>query len=518
MSVSVAAAVTVTGCSLRGFDRVACAVDADCEAFGISACMPSGYCSQFAGACAASNECHDALGFGYQCGVTGACEPLVLPPRCQTMEPFPGRLLEPGEFSDAVVFGSIADRSESWQLIAHNSQRLAILQANESGGLSNERDFGMIFCDTARDDTYDSLTRTEAAVEVSRFLSEEAGLPVVTGTGASSDFAAIYDRLVTMRPNLPIAEQSLLLSASATSPALTTLDTPEATDETPGLLWRTAPPDSLQAVKISEDMRARGVERVVVVHETGAYGEGLQSAFSTTFAAAGGTVVASFPFTDESQRAEQVANAANENFEEVLFVAQSTDVVAFLGAAGSIAGFDSRGIFVPDAAGGADTLAVSDQEVLARVRGTRPAAPGGPVFQAFISAFTLEYGTDPSDSVFVANAYDAAWLAVYGSVWSAAQREGLILADEVARGLRRVSAGPSIEIRGSTLANVRSNFQSGSSVNLIGTSGDLDYDPVSEETTAPLEVFVVAPRCTTPSVNAFGVVNVGQDRPSCIPE
>ena len=35
------------------------------------------------------------------------------------------------------------------------------------------------------------------------------------------------------------------MSPSATSPALTELE-PAASDETPGLLWRTVPPDSLQ--------------------------------------------------------------------------------------------------------------------------------------------------------------------------------------------------------------------------------------------------------------------------------
>jgi ABC-type branched-subunit amino acid transport system substrate-binding protein len=55
------------------------------------------------------------------------------------------------------------------------------------------------------------------------------------------------------------AAGSLLISPSSTSPALTTLDGLTCSDNEPGLLWRTVPPDELQGQVIAQDLAARGI-------------------------------------------------------------------------------------------------------------------------------------------------------------------------------------------------------------------------------------------------------------------
>ena len=85
---------------------------------------------------------------------------------------------------------------------------------------------------------------------------------------------------------------------------------------------------------------------------------------------------------------------------------------------------------------------------------------------------------------------NAAWLLVYGAAWAILQEDGLT-GINMARGLRRVSDGDSVEVRAGGWVSVQQAFRDGRSINAAGASGPIDYDPDTEETAADIEVWEI---------------------------
>jgi len=436
-----------------------------------------------AGTCADSAQCRDAFGWGWSCGEEGLCEEAVAPARCG--ETWPEDLLEnPGDYEDSIVFGVNYDRSSfGLEVLA---ARLAIIQANEQGGLEGQ-DYALIECSNEPNASYDSLTQDEANEEVTRWLADDIGVAGIVGPATSGRTEAAYQVAAPLG--------TLIISPSATSPALTELDGLTSTASDPGLLWRTAPPDDLQGKVIAEYMTATlNVQEVAVIHETGPYGEGLADAFVENFT---GTI-SRRSFSSNSERDEAIASIGDAN--EVLFIAaEKADLIAFFYAASQISAFNDKkdpvGIFLADGAYYIDVFEeVSDVDYLfGQIRGSRPTSIPGVVYDGFSAAYAAAFGgQDPGEAGYTAYAYDAMWLLLYGSAWSLHQEDG-ISGIGIGRGLRKISSGDPIDIKPSTWITARAQFKAGESVDVTGASGALDYDLNSGETSAPIEIWGVEP-------------------------
>ncbi len=437
--------------------------------------------------CKLNSDCRDRFGFGWVCADSGFCEEAQHITRCASS--FPEDLFfDPQEHSDTIVFGNIMDRSLATHRAREKSARLAIKQADDEGGLSL-RDFGVVFCTIEEDPEFDDLTRPEAAVYVSDYLVNTLGVPAVIGPASSDDVNTVFTQI-----NGAGAE-ALFISPSATSPALSALDPATVDDDHPGLFWRTAPPDSLQGAAIAYDMRTtRNIDNVAVIYQTGSYGEALSTVFSQEFQKDGGTLPTLFSYETDGQRSEAIGMVAMGSFQEVLFVSSQTQqVIEFMDAAATLTGYDGMGIFLTDAAANQDLLMEADPTRFPQVRGTRQ-APLDPdkdlVYATFLANYSSEYGEDAQLFSFTANAYDAAWLLVYGSAWALYQ-DGSISGLNIAKGLRQVSNGESIGLLPTTWNQVREKFQRGDSINVEGASGSLDYDPVTEETSGRIETWQI---------------------------
>jgi ABC-type branched-subunit amino acid transport system substrate-binding protein len=184
---------------------------------------------------------------------------------------------------------------------------------------------------------------------------------------------------------------------------------------------------------------------------------------------------------------------------EVLFISSQQDwVVKFLNAASGQPGYQKKGIFLTDAAANQTVLsmAAAASGLFSRVRGTRPAPRDARdyVFASFVANYKAEYaGEDPSASTYSHHAYDAAWLALYGTAWSRLRENGVVSGLGVARGLRHVSsAAMPTAIIPSSWPTVLNAFRSGGSVNLSGASGELDFDAVTRSVKAPIEIWSIA--------------------------
>lgn len=435
-------------------------------------------------ACTAASECREAFGFGWTCGDEGLCAALEAPARCDTT--WPEDLLQrPEEYPDVIVVGSLFDHSTD--IPETQATRLAFKQLGDVDGLEG-RDFALIQCSYEEDADLDTLASDEATEALADWLAGEAGAHAVVGPATSGMTEVAYHALE--------AHGAMLVSPSATSPALTWLDGLEKTDDDPGLLWRTAPPDSLQGLVMAEDVLDQlGTSSPIVglVHQTGPYGEGLAEVFKETFEARGG-IVALYTFENTTQIQTALDGLADAGAHGVVFISSDLpDVTSFLLGAHEYPYMADMPIWLADAARDAELLsgAAGASSLFDQVRGTAPAVPSGDVYDFFASSYSAAFdGASASDSSYTAYAYDAAWLVALGSAYAHYRGDGITGLD-TARGLRHVSAGPLLEIKALNWATALQYWEEGGGMDLDGASGHLDFDAETGETSGPIDIWVI---------------------------
>ena len=474
-------------------------------AVGVATMMLAAACTLTAvdpDACSTSDACKAAFGIGSVCGADGFCSAPLRHPRCSRS--WPTALLErPEDFGDTLVIGSLFGFDEHLDTLL--AAELPIRQAQGQGGLDG-RPLGIVHCDTAAM-AGDDLDDIEGAASAARFLAEAIGVPAIVGPRGSSRAQAVFEAVRD--------REVLVISPSATSAALTGIDVAEPSDARPGLLWRTVPPDTLQSEVIAADMRGRGVTRVAAMYQAGSYGEGLVSLFEARFLAGGGAVVQRMQFSS-GEFSTMVATVGDQlaagELDEVLFV--SSDIGDYTGFLAAAAGNDALlavysaqgvGLFLADAAFNEILLADTASRaapLYPRIRGTRPAAAEGVLFNAFAAAYAAEFDADADSSAFTPHAYDASWLVLYG-LSHAVLRESDAGGLGIARGLRRMSQGAAVEILPINWLGIVERLRSGGAIDVEGASGPLDFDPATEETTAPISVWAIQPDADAPTGFAF---------------
>jgi len=417
--------------------------------------------------CRSGAECVAAFGVGHVCAEDGFCEMAPPEPRCRSA--FPADLLEnPTAYRERVVLGAVVDESLDTQIARARAVELAIRDANEVGGLSDGTLFGLVVCDNgeAPGENEDTATR-----RVVRYLRDAVGVPVVVGPSSSAAVESAFDEL----------DDVLLLSPSATSPALTELEPIPATDDAPGRLWRTAPSDECQARAIADDVVAREVRDLAIVAQRGLYGEELAAAVASAL----DREIETHFFATSAELASVTPVVAASSADEVLFVSSNTaDASGFLEASLDVSGFDGKRFLLTDAAANSDLVrALADEpDLWERVRGTRPAAPEGPIYDAFLSRYVLTFGTSARDFSFSAHAHDAGWLALIAVAW-ARQNEGDLSARSLGRGLRSLSEGEEVLLQQSGWPDALEAVAAGTRIDVRGASGDLDFAVDTEEPT-----------------------------------
>ncbi|MCB9765648.1 MAG: ABC transporter substrate-binding protein [Alphaproteobacteria bacterium] len=431
--------------------------------------------------CTTNVECRDAFGLGSVCGGEGLCEVTEVPERCTNS--LPEDLTFPVDPSETFLFATLFDHSLDTHVARYRSAELAVAQVNDSDGL-NGQPFAILHCDNQEAHPSDGLDKDTATVALATWLADEVGVPAIVGPAASSRTEAAFNAIEPLGT-------TLMISPSATSPTLTVLDQLVASDETPGLLWRTAPPDSLQGRAIADYMIDTGVARVSVIYQSGAYGDGLSEVFADNFTGD----VDLYPFDSETARSEAVTDVGLSNPSQVLFISSDiSDVVAFLNSAAGQESYRSVPIFLTDAARTADVLAqASGASVLfPNIHGSAPSLPSGAVYESFQSNYRGRYGgEDVSQYSYTAHAFDAAWLVIDGHAWSWFNEGEAVSGIGIARGLRRISSGESFAVRPGSWTSIVAHFEIGDGVDLDGASGPLDYDAVTEETSAPVDYWII---------------------------
>ena len=221
-------------------------------------------------ACEQHADCRNAYGFGWECGEEGYCDTLEPHPRCT--QTYPEDLFDRQEaYRDYTIIGTLMNHQDSRPYM--EAVELAAFLVSDDFTVGS---FAMLHCQTEEDLTLNPLTGPAAIQEPALWLADKVGIPALVGPDFSSSTVAAFEVLDEF--------DVFMMSPSATSEELIEIDGKVKTDQNPGQFWRTAPPDSLQARVIAEDMQIRGTKFVGVIHSNGSYGNGLADSFRENFA------------------------------------------------------------------------------------------------------------------------------------------------------------------------------------------------------------------------------------------
>ncbi len=122
-----------------------------------------------------------------------------------------------------------------------------------------------------------------ASAAAERLITSD-GVAGIVGADCSGVTTAILT-------NVAVANGMVMISPSATSPALSTV-------EDNGLFFRTSPSDARQGAVMSDIVMSRGIKSVALTYTNNDYGKGLADAFQSSFESAGGSVTINSPHED----------------------------------------------------------------------------------------------------------------------------------------------------------------------------------------------------------------------------
>ena len=146
---------------------------------------------------------------------------------------------------------------------------LALSEASKSGSFLNGSTLTAVRGDSTCIDA-------AAASSVAERLITSDGVVAIMGADCSGVTTAIAN-------NVAVPNGVVMVSPSATSPALSTID-----DK--GFFHRTAPSDARQGQVLADILSGRGINEIAVTYTNNDYGKGLADSFSKAYKAKGGTV------------------------------------------------------------------------------------------------------------------------------------------------------------------------------------------------------------------------------------
>lgn len=259
---------------------------------------------------------------------------------------------------------------------------------------------------------------------------------------------------IAVTNNVVVPHGIVMVSPSATSPALTTI-------EDNGLFFRTAPSDARQGEVIAAILAHEGVVSVAVTYTNNDYGKGLASSFEGAFRALGGSVAATVPHEDgKADYSAEVANLAASGAEHLAVFGYADQ-----GGKGIIQASVDTGAFenfvIADGMIG-DAVIEALGDAAASTVGTLPGSDAPEA--AEYARYAMDNGR-AGDCPFCGNAYDAAALIALAIQAAGSTDSGAVSArlldvanapgeaigpGDLARGLALLAAGTDIDYVGAT--------------------------------------------------------------------
>jgi branched-chain amino acid transport system substrate-binding protein len=282
-----------------------------------------------------------------------------------------------------------------------------------------------------------------AATAAAERLVTSEGVSAINGATCSGATTAVLN-------NVAIANGVVMISPSATSPALSTIADND-------LFFRTAPSDARQGEVLATVIRSRGYSKVAVTYTNNDYGKGLADSFKSAFIAKGGKVTIVSAHEDGKGDYSAEVGALASGGGELLVVAGYLDQ----GGKGMIQAALDTGAFdkfvLPDGMVG-DSLAAAFGTDFEGSFGTVPGTDSpGAKLMGDLSKGKGFNGNDP----YVPEAYDASALILL-----AMQSAGSSDSAKFKSHIMRVANAPGKKIYPGEL---------GKALKILAAGGDIDY-------------------------------------------
>ena len=329
-----------------------------------------------------------------------------------------------------------------------NSAELAFKEASDSGLLLGGDTITPIRADST---CIDSAAATAAA---ERLITAD-NVAAIVGPDCSGVTIAVTN-------NVGVPNGVPIISSSATSPALTTI-------EDNGLFFRTSPSDARQGAVLAEIVTERGIDSVAITFTNNDYGKGLTESFAAAFKSMGGTVVLEVPHEDGKADYSAEVGVLAASVAENLIVFGYVDQ----GGRGIIQSSLDAGAFDQFIFGDgmvSDTL----MEVDGDLTGSFGTVPGTDSQGAATFLDVATAGGVDGDGPFRGESYDAAALLVL-----AIQAGGSADRADIAANIMNVANAPGEEIFPGELAKGLEILASGGQVNYQGAT-DVEFNDVGE--------------------------------------
>jgi branched-chain amino acid transport system substrate-binding protein len=316
---------------------------------------------------------------------------------------------------------------------------LAFSEASKSGSLLD----GSTIVSVRGDST---CIDSAAASSVAERLITSDGVAAIMGADCSGVTTAIAN-------NVAVPNGVVMVSPSATSPALSTID-----DK--GFFFRTSPSDARQGQVLADVLSSRGIGEVAVTYTNNDYGKGLSDSFSRAFKAKGGKISIIAAHEDGKADYSAEVGALSASGSKYLAVFGYVDQ----GGKGIIqASIDSdafSNFILADGMVGESLIAAIGSDL----DGTIATLPGGSSGSEAFAKYAGDNGIS-ADGPFVPESYDAAALIVLamqaaGSAdRSAIQSKMMMVANapgkeigpgELDKALKIISAGGDVNYQGAT--------------------------------------------------------------------
>ena len=286
-----------------------------------------------------------------------------------------------------------------------------------------------------------------AATAAAERLVTSDGVSAIMGADCSGVTGAVTR-------NVGVPNGVVLISPSATSPALTTI-------EDKGYFFRTAPSDARQGEVLAGIAKARGVKSIAITYTNNDYGKGLADSFKSAFTAIGGKVELSAAHEDgkADYSAEIGALAASGAEQLAVFGYLDQGGKGIIQAALDAGAFDW--FLMADGMIG-DSLGQAIGKPLNGSVGTSPGSdsPNAKMFVEYAKAGGV------TDGPYVGEAYDAAALIIL-----AAQAAGSTDRAGIQSKVLEVANAPGETIGPGELGKALELLAAGKAVNYEGKSG-----------------------------------------------
>ncbi len=312
---------------------------------------------------------------------------------------------------------------------------LALTEASKSGELLGGKQVVGVRGDST---CIDAAAATSAA---ERLITSD-GVAAIMGADCSGVTTAIAN-------NVAVANGVVMVSPSATSPALSTID-----DK--GFFHRTAPSDARQGQVLADILSSRGIDEVAVTYTNNDYGKGLAESFGSAFRAAGGKISISAAHEDgkADYSAEVGALSASGSKHLAVFGYVDQGGKGIIQASIDADAFD--GFVMADGMVGESLIQAIGSDLDGTIATLPGGASGADAFMEYAKANGVKH-----DGPFVPESYDAAALIVL-----AMQAAGSDDRAAIQSKMMMVANAPGKQIGPGEL---------GKALQIIAAGGDVDY-------------------------------------------